>query len=195
MLRCQKCGNGYEYAGPQLKSNPLIHCPHCDKPTRATVMLLLNRGDVIFTPLRDDQRIKRPAQVEIETPKKTQLSVWGERPKFPRPFIPMPEMCEDARAIFSHYVKQLGPDDCWVWQGSKDDSNYGKFYLRGKLYVASRVAYWISRGVDPGQFMVGHSCDNPPCCNPKHLFVTDAQGNALDKAIKGRCHAQTWSAQ
>jgi len=52
---------------------------------------------------------------------------------------------------------------------------------------ASRVAYYLSTGIDPtGDSVVRHLCDNPPCCNPAHLQVGTTKDNNNDKSSRGR---------
>ncbi|MEM9700225.1 MAG: HNH endonuclease [Pseudomonadota bacterium] len=48
------------------------------------------------------------------------------------------------------------------------------------------MAYKIAYGIDPGHLYVCHKCDNPRCCNPRHLFLGTALDNNLDKICKGR---------
>ena len=84
------------------------------------------------------------------------------------------------------YVKVGGADECWPWQAASRRRGYGIFSVLKKDYVASRVAYQLATGTDPGELFVLHRCDNPPCCNPAHLFLGTHSDNMRDMVAKGR---------
>jgi hypothetical protein len=77
-------------------------------------------------------------------------------------------------------------DDCWPWTGATNDRGYGQFYVNGKLKYAHRAAYEIASGVRLRHGRILHSCDNPPCCNPKHLAIGTQADNMADMWSKGR---------
>ena len=86
-------------------------------------------------------------------------------------------------------VKRMGEDDCWPWTGALGTSGYGAFRLGKIVPNASRVALALSIGRWPDQHEhVCHKCDNPPCCNPSHLFIGTNAENARDAVAKGRTH-------
>jgi hypothetical protein len=71
---------------------------------------------------------------------------------------------------------------CWEWEGSRLPRGYGR--LNGK-YVHRMVYEHVYGPIPPGMY-VCHSCDNPPCINPKHLWLGTVQDNTADATAKGR---------
>lgn len=75
---------------------------------------------------------------------------------------------------------------CWEYQGSRNKKGYGKFSVRrGAWEIASRVAWQLIYGPLAGSVCVLHKCDNPPCCNPLHLFIGTIADNNSDMRAKG----------
>lgn len=107
------------------------------------------------------------------------------------------------KGVYDHKVKPLadrfwakvdvrGPDDCWVWKGTRNKrggSGYGTMGLGRKVQrrgYAHHVSWAIHYGaVPPGKWVL-HKCDNPPCVNPRHLFLGDRRANVEDMVRKGR---------
>lgn len=78
---------------------------------------------------------------------------------------------------------------CWYWDGSRTNLGYGKVYWQGRKWNAHRLACTLLVG-EPGDLHVCHSCDNPGCVNPAHLFLGTARDNARDMVSKGRARGQ-----
>jgi hypothetical protein len=86
--------------------------------------------------------------------------------------------------LFWSKVDIRGEDDCWEWQGGKDKDGYGTVKRDGKSLRSNRVAYELVFG-EP-QHNVLHSCDNPACCNPNHLWDGTHKENMEDMVSKNR---------
>lgn len=90
--------------------------------------------------------------------------------------------------LFWSKVDLRGEDECWPWLGAvvaKDGR--GIFSANGQRIIAPRFSLSLKIGsaMLVGQFAC-HSCDNPNCVNPAHLWVGDAKSNAVDASNKGR---------
>lgn len=81
------------------------------------------------------------------------------------------------------------PDECWPWTAGTFHYGHGCFSVKGKSVPAHRWGYSQLVGPIPSGLFVCHSCDNPPCCNPRHWFLGTALDNMRDKVAKGRHRA------
>ena len=89
---------------------------------------------------------------------------------------------------FWSLVEVRGPDECWRWNGPSDcQMGYGRIWL-GRRWRAHRLAKALSLGMHSisRSVVTCHSCDNPSCCNPNHLFFGTHGDNIRDAFRKNR---------
>lgn len=77
-------------------------------------------------------------------------------------------------------------DECWPWKLCVNEKGYGVTGSNGRTAKAHRMAYGLAVGPIDSSVCVLHACDNPRCCNPKHLFLGTRRENNADMVNKGR---------
>ena len=94
-------------------------------------------------------------------------------------------------ARFWEKVDVRGPDECWEWHGCRFLPGYGHLGRWGDEWsvYAHRVAFEIANDGIPDGLFICHNCDNPPCCNPAHLWAGTAKDNIQDSIRKGKFFA------
>jgi hypothetical protein len=78
------------------------------------------------------------------------------------------------------------PSGCTIWTKSRDRFGYGYASVKGRRIYMHRFAWETVNGPIPAGLCALHKCDNPPCCNPDHLFIGTRRDNNADKMAKGR---------
>jgi hypothetical protein len=85
-----------------------------------------------------------------------------------------------------------GINGCVDWGGACSKEGYGQIRVSQKtgmrrLYLVHRVALQATLGrILETTELALHTCDNPSCCNPAHLYVGSAKQNAMDMADRCR---------
>ena len=90
----------------------------------------------------------------------------------------------DLEQRLLRYVRKRA--GCWEWTGAKDSGGYGQLRYLGVNHLVHRVAWLVWRGPLKKGLDVCHSCDNPVCVNPAHLWVGTAKDNIRDSVAKKR---------
>lgn len=99
----------------------------------------------------------------------------------------MPHIRENPQQYLENRRLIDSDTGCHNWQLSTDRDGYGICAeIIPSIHRAHRLSYAVFVGPIPDHKYVLHSCDNPGCVNPEHLFIGNAQINAKDRVAKGR---------
>lgn len=79
-----------------------------------------------------------------------------------------------------------GPDGCWEWDRYRTPAGYGQVRYDGRNWFAHRVVYTLLVAAIPDGLLACHHCDNPPCCNPKHIYPGTKADNGRDAYRRGQ---------
>ena len=98
------------------------------------------------------------------------------------------------------FLKKINYKDvnycCWEWTAHTNNDGYGHFSINDYPNTPRRshriIQFLTDLNFDlDSELLVCHSCDNPGCVNPNHLWLGSNQDNMTDKSIKKRCNSVT----
>lgn len=98
-------------------------------------------------------------------------------------------MASEPIELFARKFQAGGLTECWPWLAGHDQNGYGMFRSRRlfpKMERAHRVMWLFENVRIPQEMKVLHTCDNPSCVNPNHLFLGTQADNVKDMERKGR---------
>lgn len=104
-----------------------------------------------------------------------------------RPYVKL-DWLKEALTQHHNLHGHLPPKEqpCLVWPWTTCRGGYGQVWIDGKFGKVHRVAYELTIGKIPDGMEGCHSCDNPPCFAPHHIFPGTRLDNARDAKFKGR---------
>jgi hypothetical protein len=83
----------------------------------------------------------------------------------------------DAGGDVTMDLPEPHPERCWIWTGATNAKGYGTTQVQGKTWLTHRLAYEVFNGELESGMVVLHSCNTPPCCNPRHLSLGTPRRN------------------
>lgn len=95
-------------------------------------------------------------------------------------------MASPEERFWAKVDRSAGPDGCWPWTGAKKGKGYGHLFVDGHFEGAHRFSLELALGRRLGSGMqANHTCDNPPCVNPAHLYEGTGSENGMDASRRG----------
>lgn len=103
----------------------------------------------------------------------------------------MARQAEPLEDRFWRFVAKGSHSDCWIWRGGRHPRGYGILPIarggKNRNVRAHRLSWEMANRCKIPEGMVAcHSCDNPPCVNPAHIWIGTQADNMRDMIAKGR---------
>jgi hypothetical protein len=97
--------------------------------------------------------------------------------------------CDDVQTAYLLWKiagnVRVAESGCWEWLGAKVKRGHGRIGASKKDQLVHRLVYELCVAHVPPSKLVCHRCDNPPCCNPAHLYAGTASDNQKDSVQRG----------
>lgn len=101
--------------------------------------------------------------------------------------VPIPGLRLVSEAsVLRFWAKVQKGSDCWEWSGARLPRGYGTVRVDRRPWLAHRLSWVIHFGPIRDGMFVCHTCDNPACVRPEHLFEGTALANNRDMVSKNR---------
>lgn len=122
---------------------------------------------------------------------------WTEQPLYAAPAMTEQQTADEIvvtqEDAFWGKVERGDSEQCWPWLGGRGSTGgaYGRAHWQGRMRPATQVAWEITNGEPfPAGMLACHSCDNPICVNPDHIWPGTQSDNLRDCVQKGRHKAE-----
>ena len=95
-------------------------------------------------------------------------------------------MNKTLERFWSKVDKTTTPDGCWIWKAGLTSEGYGEIWINGRVRKAAICAWELEyKKSFPKGKMACHTCNNPSCVRPDHIYVGDNSTNMLDAVEAG----------
>lgn len=99
---------------------------------------------------------------------------------------------DNFTTVSPNFLGEIQDSGCIIFQGSKDGPGYGRYLKNGKSKSVTRAVLAEKLGYElPASMDACHTCDNPSCINPEHLWAGTRTQNLLDASKKGRTQGKS----